>query len=100
MYRITRDSEINYLNYDCEIETIECDEKKLKTIAYFTSLYDAMKYCESHTQTVKLDLGDSVEIYVFCIDKMLINKMGAFVETDENFNCIIYSDSVKYIGEK
>lgn len=100
MYRVTREYETHHLNYDCEFEIRECDKSELKIIAYFTSLYDAIKYCESHTQTVKIDLGDSVDIYVFAIDKMLIDKNGTFVETDENFICKLYSDSVKYIGEK
>lgn len=99
MYRIIREFENYYLNYNCEFEIKECDESELKVIAYFTSLYDAIKYCETHTQTVKIDLGDRVDLCVFCIDKMLVNENGAFVETDENFICKIYSDSVKYIGE-
>lgn len=100
MYRVIRDSEIYHFNFDCEFEIIECDEKQSKIIAYFTSLYDAMKYCESHTQTVNFNLGDSAELYVFCIDKMLVDENGAFTQTDENFICKLYSDSVKYIGEK
>lgn len=99
MYKVSRDCEYHRINNDGMIDIVEDDEREIKIIAFFTSLYDAMHYCESKIQTIELDLGESTNIYIYNIDKILIDENGAFTKIDEKFNCKYYADNIKYIGD-